>query len=172
MFVHFNIFTNLQSTKSYFGDDSPTQVPCQNSPGQHLSSTLRAHKLLQNEVLMWQMAKETPLAQATWLCQKKHPNGNGIGSISQSNKKKIEMICSLIVSTCSTFSTSKKKMVFGCDLYRFLRFFFGTKRNIQGKSLATTAPVKPVVPAFCVSDGDVFNPSTPAWSRRTGVHGP
>jgi len=42
---------------------------------------------VQNEVLMWQMAKETPLAQATWCVNKKHPNGNGIGSISQSNKK-------------------------------------------------------------------------------------
>ena len=35
---------------------------------------------------MWKMAKETPLAQATW-CLKKHPNGKCTGSFKKNRKQ-------------------------------------------------------------------------------------
>ena len=99
---------------------------------------------MQNEVLMWQMAKETPLAQATWCVKKKHPNGNGIGSISQSKKQNRNGLFTHCFKLFDLLN-QQEKMVFGCDLYRFLRFFFSARKETSKASLwFSTAPAKPV----------------------------
>lgn len=123
MFVHFHILPTFNLPKAILGMIQVLKYLVRIHPGGICRPLWEPINYAERSADVAD-GKRNAACSGNLVCQKKHPNGNGIGSISQSNKK--QNWNDLFTHCFNLFDllNQQERMVFGCDFYRWRRVFF------------------------------------------------